>query len=104
MHTYDTPNRARQTALHAIRHRFQGLDAPTQRARLLEALHELGSITTFEASRHLHVYHPPARAKELRDEGHRITTLRRRVETEAGAKHTVGVNLLVRETAEAGEP
>jgi hypothetical protein len=48
MHTYDTPNTARQTALHAIRDRFQGLDASTQRARLLEALHELGSITTFE--------------------------------------------------------
>jgi hypothetical protein len=104
MHTHDTPDTARQTALHAIRDRFKGLDAPTQRARLLEALHALGSITTFEASRHLDVYHPPARAKELRDEGHRITTLRRRVQTEAGAKHTVGLYLLVRQTAGEAQP
>jgi hypothetical protein len=103
MHTHDSPSTARQTALHAIRDRFQGLDAPTQRVRLLEALHALGSITTFEASRHLDVYHPPARAKELRDEGHRITTLRQQVETEAGAKHMVGVYLLVRQAAEEGQ-
>jgi Helix-turn-helix domain len=96
MHSHDTPEAGRQSALHAIRDRHQGLDAPTQRARLLEALHTLGSITTFEASRHLDVYHPPARAKELRDDGHDITTLRRRVVTEAGAVHSVGVYLLVR--------
>jgi hypothetical protein len=94
---HDTPDTTRQTALHAIRDRFKGLDAPTQRARLLEALHALGSITTFEASRHLDVYHPPARAKELREEGHTITTLRRRVVTEGGAAHSVGVYLLVRQ-------
>lgn len=104
MHTHDTPNAARETALHAIRDRHPGLAGPTQRARLLEALHTLGSITTFEASRHLDVYHPPARAKELRQEGHRITTLRRQVVTEAGAKHSVGVYLLVRQIAAEGQP
>lgn len=104
MQTHDTLNAARETALHAIRDRHQGLDGRTQCARLLEALHELGSVTTFEASRHLDVYHPPARAKELRQEGHRITTLRRQVVTEAGAKHSVGVYLLVRQIAAEGQP
>jgi Helix-turn-helix domain len=103
MHTHDTPDAGRQATLHAIRDRNQGLDGQTQRARLLEALHELGSITTFEASRHLDVYHPPARAKELRDDGHQITTLRRRVVTEAGAAHSVGVYLLVRRPKLEGE-
>lgn len=100
MQLHDTPNPARETALHAIRDKHKGLDGRTQCARLLEALHELGSVTTFEASRHLDVYHPPARAKELRQDGHTITTLRRVVITEAGERHMVGVYLLVRQTAE----
>ena len=99
MHTHDTPHASRETTLHAIRDRHQGLDGRTQCARLLAALHELGSITTFEASRHLDVYHPPARAKELRQDGHQITTLRRAVVTEAGTRHFVGVYLLVRQVA-----
>lgn len=104
MHMHDTPDAGRQSALHAIRDRHQGLDGRTQCARLLAALHELGSITTFEASRHLDVYHPPARAKELRQDGHRITTLRRTVVTEAGARHRVGVYLLVRQISPEGQP
>jgi hypothetical protein len=104
MHTHDTPHEGRETTLHAIRDAHKGLDGQTQCARLLEALRTLGSVTTFEASRHLDVYHPPARAKELREEGHRITTLRRQVVTEAGAKHTVGVYLLVRQTVEECRP
>lgn len=104
MQTHDTRDGARETALHAIRDRHQGLDGRTQCARLLEALHALGSVTTFEASRHLDVYHPPARAKELREDGHRITTVRRQVVTEAGAKHSVGLYLLIRQTAEECQP
>lgn len=104
MHTHDTPNVDRETALHAIRDRHQGLDGRTQCSRLLAALHELGSVTTFEASRHLDVYHPPARAKELRQDGHRITTLRRTVVTEAGACHRVGVYLLVHQTGVERQP
>lgn len=104
MHTQTTPDAARQTALHAIRDKHKGLDGPTQCARLLEALQSLGSITTFEASRYLDVYHPPARAKNLRDDGHQITTLRRQVFTEAGARHIVGVYLLVRQTAQEPQP
>lgn len=104
MQTHDTPQAARETALHAIRDAHKGLDGRTQCARLLEALRTLGSITTFEASRHLDVYHPPARAKELRQDGHSIMTHRRIVITEAGERHMVGVYLLVRQTAEAGQP
>ena len=104
MHTHDTPSAGRESTLHAIRDAHKGLDGRTQCARLLEALHTLGSITTFEASRHLDVYHPPARAKELRAHGHSITTLRRQVITEAGEKHTVGVYLLVRATAGEAKP
>ena len=99
MHTHDIPHEGRLTALHAIRDRHQGLDGRTQCARLLEALHTLGGVTTFEASRHLDVYHPPARAKELREEGHNITTLRRAVVTESGMTHSVGVYMLVRASA-----
>ena len=104
MHMPDNPDAGRQTALHAIRDRHQGLDGQTQCARLLAALHELGSVTTFEASRYLDVYHPPARAKELRQDGHRITTLRRTVVTEAGACHRVGVYLLVRQVGAEDQP
>lgn len=104
MHTHDTPHAGRESTLHAIRDAHNGLDGRTQCARLLEALHTLGSVATFEASRHLDVYHPPARAKELRQEGHRITTLRRQVVTEAGARHSVGVYLLVRAVAGEGQP
>ncbi len=99
MHTSDTPDAGRQAALQEIRERYKGLEASTQRARLLEALHTLGSITTFEASRCLDIYHPPARAKELRQDGHRIVTIRRPVMTEAGARHWVGVYLLTRQAA-----
>lgn len=104
MQSHDTPNAARELALHTIRDAHKGLDGRTQCARLLEALRTLGSVSTFEASRHLDVYHPPARAKELREEGYSITTLRRQVVTEAGAKHSVGVYLLVRQTADAVQP
>ena len=104
MQSHDIPQAARETALHAIRDRHQGIDGPTQRARLLEALRTLGGITTFEASRHLDVYHPPARAKELRQDGHHISTLRRTVVTEAGACHRVGVYLLVRQIGADGQP
>jgi len=104
MQTHDTPDAGRESALHAIRDRNKGLDGPTQRKRLLEALQALGSVTTYEASRCLDIYHPPARAKELRQEGYRITTLRRPVLTEAGARHSVGVYLLARHSAPGGKP
>lgn len=92
MHTTNN----RQTALHAIRERIKGESGSAQCQRLLVALQALGSVSTFEASRHLDIYHPPARAKELRRDGHSIITLRRQVETEAGVRHNVGVYVLSR--------
>lgn len=99
--TANTPDAGREAALHAIREARAGLDAPTQRQRLLDALQSLGSVSTFEASRCLDIYHPPARAKELRQDGHRITTIRRPVQTEFGERHWVGVYILDRGRAEA---
>lgn len=81
----------RITALHAIRDRHRGDTTAPQCARLLEALQTLGHCTTFEASRHLDVYHPPARKLNLLQQGHAILTTWRTVQTESGEKHRVGV-------------
>ena len=84
-----TPSEKKAT-LEAIRGEFKGADAHTQCARLLEALSRF-PVTTFEAMRFLDVYHCPARVMQLRKAGHRITTHRQSVLTEAGVKHTVGL-------------
>jgi hypothetical protein len=80
----------KKAALEAIRGEFKGTDTNTQSARLLEALRRF-PVTTFEAMRFLDVYHCPARVMQLRKAGHRITTHRQTVVTEAGVKHSVGL-------------
>jgi len=86
----------RIAALHAIRDRHRGDSTSTQCARLLEALQTLGHCTTFEASRCLDLYHPPARKLNLVQRGHAIQTTWRTVQTESGEKHRVGVYSLER--------
>jgi hypothetical protein len=80
----------KKAALEAIRAEFKGTDTNTQCARLLEALSRF-SVTTFEAMRFLDIYHCPARIMQLRKDGHKITTIRQTVVTEAGVKHSVGL-------------
>ena len=87
----------KKTALEAIRTEFKGASTNTQCARLLEALTRF-SVTTFEAMRYLDVYHCPARIMQLRKAGHKITTHRQTVVTEAGVKHSVG--LYIKEAAQ----
>ena len=86
----------RIAAINAIRDRFKGDSARTQRERLLAVLQELGPTSTFELSRYADIYYPPARKLELVTEGHDILTLRRETLTEAGASHWVGVYSLKR--------
>ena len=83
----------KQAALEAIRDEFKGTASHSQAARLLEALSRY-SITTYEAMRHLDVYHCPARILQLRKRGHKIITLWQTVVTEAGVHHRVGLYVL----------
>lgn len=84
----------KKAALEAVRAEFKGTDSGTQRALLLEALKRIGAITTYEARRILDIYYPPARVKELRDQGERIATHWQNVTTEAGELHRVGLYVL----------
>ena len=72
-----------------------GNTGKNQCERLLAALAQF-PVTTFEAMRHLDVYHVPARVLQLRKAGHPIVTLRQTVETEAGVPHRVGLYILQR--------
>jgi hypothetical protein len=82
-------------ALTKIRDEFTGTGGRRQCDRLLAALARF-PITTFEAMRHLDVYHCPARVLQLRKLGHEIVTHRKTIVTEAGVRHTVGLYVLRR--------
>lgn len=85
----------RQTQLKAILERFKGIDAESQRQRMLTAMRDLGSITTFEAIRFLDCYDPRPRIWELRHlYGHKIKTHMRAQPTESGELHRIGVYIL----------
>ena len=86
----------RIAALHAIRDRYPGNVAAAQEARLLAAMTELQHCTTFEASRHLDVYHPPARKLSLLKRGYEVLLTWRRVATESGKAHRIGVYSLIK--------
>ncbi|MES2977402.1 MAG: helix-turn-helix domain-containing protein [Pseudomonadota bacterium] len=84
----------KKAALEAIRDEFKGIDCPTQRTRLLEALKRLHAVSTYEARRYLDIYYPPSRIKEMRDEGHPIRTDWLVIFTESGDEHRVGLYVL----------
>lgn len=84
----------RESALKSILAKMPGNDSASQRARMLAAMHELGSVTSYEGSRFLDCYDPRARIHELRNAGHTITTVMREEETESGVLHKVGVYFL----------
>lgn len=86
----------RIAALHAIRDRHPGDASAHQCARLLDALQTLGHCTTFEASRYLDIYDPRARKLQLVMQGHEVLTTWRRVQTESGDSHRIGVYSLAR--------
>jgi hypothetical protein len=94
------PNRAGQLA--AILAAMPGNDTYTQRQRMLTAIQNLGSVTTFEGSRFLDCYDPRARIHELRREGSRIKTIMRAEQTESGVIHRVGVYLMERDREQSG--
>ena len=81
----------REAALKNILARMPGNDTATQRARMLTAMHEPGSVTSYEGSRYLDCYDPRARIHELRNEGLAILTVMRAEQTESGVFHRVGV-------------
>jgi hypothetical protein len=89
-----TPERI--AALIAIRDSITGIEAAPQRRRLITAIEQLQHVSTFEASRYLDVYYPPARKLELTREGYPIEKVMRSVLTEAGKYHRVGVYFLER--------
>lgn len=91
----------RREALEQIRLQHIDNSVRSQAKRLEAALRALGSITTFEASRVLDIYHPPARALALRKRGLSIITLRERVVTESGKVHRVGKYVLATVGGEA---
>jgi hypothetical protein len=80
--------------LHAIRDLHLGQSGATQRKRMREALETLGSVTTFEAMRHLDIFDPRPRKLELVRMGLDIITLRRYQQTEAGERHRIGLYVL----------
>lgn len=84
-------------ALEAIRDKHPGVASDVQERRLLEAL-AICSITSFEATRYLDLYHPAARVMGLRNKGHEIVTVWARIETESGQLHRIGRYALVRDS------
>jgi Helix-turn-helix domain len=97
MTTFLLDNSIRCAVMQAIRDEYGGNDKQTQCSRLLAALRRLGSVTTFEASRYLDIYHPPARKLNLVQQGYQIDTVRCIERTESGTPHRVGEYLLVGE-------
>lgn len=68
-----------------------GNSCTSQRQRFKAALLKLGSVLTFELSRFLDIYYPPARKFELlHDENMDIILTWAWVETESGERHRVG--------------
>ena len=68
----------------------------------LEAMKRLHGVSTYEARRYLDIYYPPARIKELREEGHSIRTQWMIITTETGDDHRIGLYVL--ETEVVHEP
>jgi hypothetical protein len=83
----------KRAALQAILQAMPGVSAGQQRGRIMQAL-QMGTLTTFEASRYLDSYYPPVRIKELRNLGHNIVLHWVRIATEAGEVHRVGMYTL----------
>ncbi|WP_233584698.1 helix-turn-helix domain-containing protein [Aquabacterium soli] len=89
----------RRAALHAIRDSIPGCERSSQKQRILTAIQQLGSVTTFECMRHLDCYDPRPRKLELVQDGHPIMLAWDRMATESGTLHRVGRYYLARDMA-----
>lgn len=78
---------AKRKALVRILHNLPGNSAHTQQQRIVDALNQLGTVTTAELVRWLDIPRPGARVCELRKLGTRIATYWRTDTTEAGEPH-----------------
>jgi len=83
----------KEAVFQEINIKFTGDSAKEQCTRLLQALKRF-SINSFEASRGLGIYHPPARILQLRQQGHKINTIWQTIVAENGDKHRVGCYVL----------
>jgi hypothetical protein len=83
----------KEAALNEINEQYKGSSSKEQCARFLAAL-SLFKINSFEASRYLSIYHPPARVLQLRQDGHHIDTVWESVIDEKGGAHRVGCYVL----------
>lgn len=73
----------------------RGVSSASQRQRFKAALTKLGSVLTFELSRFLSIYYPPARKFELINiDGWEIDLIWERFETESGEIHRIGRYIL----------
>ena len=85
------PDQERLAVFEEILNEFRGVNSAAQRRRFKAALLRLGSVLTFELSRFLGIYYPPARKHELlHGEGWDIFTTTEPVTTESGDKHFIG--------------
>jgi Helix-turn-helix domain len=82
-----------EVALSEINKNYKGNSAKQQCARLMAAL-RITNVSTFLAMRFLSIYFAPARAFELRKQGHLIDTVWQTVEDENGVLHRVGCYVL----------
>ena len=87
-----TPD-AKREALASILAAHPGNTCEVQCARIRAALSQF-SLTTFEAMRQLDCYDPRARVRQLRNAGERIDTHWKKVPTESGHLHRVGLYVL----------
>lgn len=90
----------KEAALVQLNKDFSGNSAKVQCKRFIEALSRF-KINSFEASRHLNIYHPPARILELRKQGYPIDTVWESVEAENGIVHRVACYVLSKQLTTA---
>lgn len=88
--------------LEKIRDSIPGTTCQAQHDRIMAAL-ALGTLTTYEITRHLDCYDATARISDLRNKlGERIDTCWHKVVTESGDVHRVA--LYVRAPTQKGKP
>lgn len=83
----------KEAALKHICEKYKGNTLKQQCQRLLVAL-ETFKINTFEASRGLSIYDPPARILQLRKQGISIETVWEYIFDENGVRHRIGCYVL----------
>ena len=92
--TAGEPSDERAAVLADLLRVMPGNGSEIQRHRMLTAMQQLGSVTSYEGSRYLDCYDPRARVYELRLAGHRINTVSQAMPTDSGGLRYVGVYVL----------